>query len=330
MWERTKTNLRLTFDVFVAAGKEFGANKASRMAAAIAYRTMFALAPLFLLAVTISGLVLGSRDAAQFELLFRIEEVAGPQVREAVRTFIRSVEVSGGTVAIVGFALLVWTASSLFIEIQSDLNDIFHVPQEKVRGVMGFVRKRLLGFLWVVGIGVALIAVWLLNAIWRYLGDVILPAGAEDLHALVGWLTPLVSVILLPFLFGLFFQTMVAVKVRWRAIWWGAFFTSVAFLAAAYAVSLYFAWDRDTPASQVAASLFVILLLTFVLSAVFLFGAEVTKVYNDYLDNGDVQSPREREAHRPTMVVSEPESSVSLSALFAFLAGWFVGWRRRS
>lgn len=330
MWDRTKTNLRLTFDVFKAAGKEFGVDRASRMAAAVAYRTMFALAPLFLLAVAISALVLGSRDAAQFELLLRIEEVAGPQVREAVRTFIRSVEVSGGTAVSVGLALLVWTASSLFMEIQSDLNDIFHVPQEKVRGVMGFVRKRLLGFLWVVGIGVALIAVWLLNAIWRYLGDVILPPGAEDLHTLVGWLTPLVSVILLPFLLGIFFQTMVAVKVRWRAIWWGAFFTSVAFLAAAYAVGLYFAWDSETPASQVAASLFVILLLAFVLSAVFLFGAEVTKVYNDYLDNGDVQSPSERESGHPAMVVSEPESSVSLSALLAFLAGWLVGWRRRS
>ncbi|HUG09162.1 MAG TPA: YihY/virulence factor BrkB family protein [Acidimicrobiia bacterium] len=329
MWNKTKANLRLTYDVFVAAGKEFAAVRGSRMAAAVAYRTMFALAPLFLLAVSIAGTVLGSRDAARFEILFRVEELAGPQVRSALSTFLQSVEVSRDSAVILGAALLFWTASSLFMEIQTDLNDIFDVPQERVRGVMGFIRKRTLGVLWVLGIGVALIAVWLVNAVWRYFGDSILPAGAEHLHSLVGWLTPLVSVILLPLLLGLFFQTMVAVKVRWRAIWWGSFFTSVAFLAAAYVVSLYFAWDSETSASQVAASLFVILLLAFVLAAVFLFGAEVTKVYDDYLDNGDVKTPSERNAYRPEIVVSEPERSVTLAAVFAFFAGWLVGWRRR-
>lgn len=330
MWTKTKANLKLTYDVFVAAAKEFGSDRASRMAAAVAYRTMFALAPLFLLAVSIAGSVLGSRDAARFEMLWRVEEIAGPQVREALSTFLRSVEVSGGSAAILGVALLFWTSSSLFMEIQSNLNDIFDVPEETARGVAGFVRKRILGVLWVLGIGVALIAVWLVNAVWRYLGDAVLPPGAEHLHTLLGWLTPLVSVLLLPLLLGLFFQTMVAVKVRWRAIWWGSFFTSVAFLAAAYGVSLYFAWDSDTSASQVAASLFVILLLAFVLAAVFLFGAEVTKVYKDYLDNGDVKTPTERNAYRPEVVVSEPDRSLSLAALFAFFAGWFVGWRRRS
>lgn len=329
MWERIRARLRLTYEVLVAAGKEFGADRAARMAAAVAYRTMFALAPLFLLAVSIAGTVLGSRDAARFEILFRVEELAGPRVREALNTFLQSVEVSGGTAAVVGVALLVWTASSLFMEIQTDLNDIFDVPQQRVRGVMGFIRKRVIGFLWVLGIGVALVAVWLVNVVWRYLGDLVLPADAADLHSLVGWLTPLVSVVVLPLLLGLFFQTMIAVRVRWRSIWWGSFFTSVAFLAAAYGVSLYFAWDSDTSASQVAASLFVILLLAFVLAAVFLFGAEVTKVYDDYLGNGDVQSPSERSPERPEVVVSEPEPSVSLATVLAFLAGWFIGWRRR-
>lgn len=329
MWDRTKSNLRLTYDVFVASAKEFGADRANRMAAAISYRSMFALAPLLLLAVTVAGLVLGSRDAARFEILFRVEELAGPQVREALTTFLESVEVSGSTAAILGVVLLFWTASSLFMEIQSDLNDIFDVPQEKMRGIMGFIRKRILGVLWVLGIGVALIAVWLVNAIWRYLGDVILPEDIEHLHTLLGWLTPLVSVILLPILLGLFFQTMVVVKVRWRAIWWGSFFTSVTFLAAAYIASLYFAWDSETSFSQVAASLFVILLLTFVMAAVFLFGAEVTKVYDDYLGNGDVMTPTERNAYRPEIVVAEPQRSAPLAAVFAFLAGLFVGWRRR-
>jgi membrane protein len=330
MWQRVRANLNLTYEVFLASGKEFGADRVSRMAAAVAYRAMFATAPLFLLAVWVAGFFLGD-DEARSEILARVGEIAGADVEAALETFLRSVQVSGDTAAVLGVGLLVWTASSLFIEIQTDLNDIFHVPQEKIVGFMGFVRKRVLGFLWVFGVGVALIAVWLMNAVWRFLGHEILPPDAENLHLVIGLLTPLISVILLPVVLGVFIQTMSAVKVRWRAVWWGSFFTSVAFLVAAYGIGLYFAWDRDTSAPQVAASIFVILLLAFVLSTVFLFGAEVTKVHNDYLVKGDVMTPQARlaAARAPEVVVSEPDRSLPLAAVFAFFSGLFVGWWRR-
>lgn len=330
MFDRPKELARTAFEVFKAAGKEFGNDKVSRMAAAVAYRAMFATAPLFLLAVWIFGLVVGGDDLARAEILSRVSTIAGEGVETALETFLTSVTTSGTTAAVVGIALLFWTASSLFMEIQTDLSDIFHVPDEKVEGVMGFIRRRTLGFLWVLGVGFAFIAVWMMNAVWRFFGDQILPSNWVYLHDVIGWLTPLVSVILLPLILGLFVQTMTAVKVRWRAVWWGSFFTSIAFLAAAYGIGLYFSWNQDTPASQVAASIFVILLLVFVLSTVFLFGAEVTKVYNDYLREGDVRTPAERAmVGPPEVVVSEPDRSLPVAALFAFLGGLFVGWRRR-
>jgi len=328
MWNKVVARAKLTYQVFFAAAKEFGDDRGSRMASAIAYRVMFALAPMFLLAVSILGIFLGSNEAAQLEINQRVTELAGSAVADALQTFLVSVEVSGSTAAIVGTILLFWTSSSLFIEIQGNLNDIFHVPQERVSGVMGFIRKRTLGFLWVIGVGVALIAIWVINAMWRFFGDEILPPGAERVHFFVGLLTPIVSVILLPLLLGLFFQTMSAVKLRWRAIWWGSFFTSLSFLAAAYGTGLYFSWDSDTSASQVAASIFVILLLAFVLASVFIFGAEVTKVYNDYLMGGRVAPPGDRTVEISEPVVAEPPS-VASSTLVAFLAGLAVGWRRR-
>jgi membrane protein len=330
MWEKAKSNLKLTYDILFAAGKEFGNDKVSRMAAAVAYRAMFTTAPLFLLAVTIAGMFLGNTEA-EAQISSAIERFAGAALSRALETFLGSVEVTGDTAAVLGLALLLWTSSSLFIELQTDLNDIFHVPDEKIVGVMGFIRKRLLGFLGVVGVGMGLIAVWLVNALWRFLGDELLPPDAENLHFVIGLLAPLVSVVLLPVILGLFFQALTAAKVRWRAIWWGSFLTAVGFLAAAYGVGLYFAWDTDTTAPQVAASIFVILLLAFVLSTVFFYGAEVTKVYHDYLVMGDVIPPalRAARARAPEVVVSEPERSLPLAALFAFLGGLFVGWRRR-
>lgn len=329
MWQRVKANLKLTYDIFFAAGKEFGNDKVSRMAAAVAYRAMFATAPLFLLAVAILGAVVGGNEAAQEQILIPVENVAGTEVGGALDRFLDAVAEQGSTAAVLGTALLVWTASSLFIELQSDLNDIFHVPDEKIEGVLGFIRKRTIGMLWVLGVGVAFVALWLINAVWSYLGDEILPAEWVYLHAVIAWLTPLVSVILLPVVLGLFFQTMSAVKVRWRAVWWGSLFTSVASLAAAYGIGLYFTFSPDTSPSQVAGSIVVVILLVFVLSTVFFFGAEVTKVYDDYLEHGDVKTPSRRVAYAPEVVVSEPDRSLPLAALFAFLGGLFVGWRRK-
>lgn len=330
MLDMIKTRATTTYEVFRAAAKEYGEDRVGRMSAAVAYRSIFALAPLFLVAVFVFGLVLGNNEAAETEILDAVAQFAGADVADAVKTVLGSVEASGNTAGVVGFALLLWTASSLFMELQNDLNDIFHVPYERTTGVIAFIRKRGIGFLFALGLGVVLIGVWGLNLVWNLLEGVF-PADFEPIHQLISVLTPLVSLVVLPFVIALAFQVLSRVKVRWRAVWWGSFFTSVAFLSAAYGTGLYFRFGGSS-AATVAGSIFIILLLAFVLSAVFLFGAEVTKVYNDYLENGDVVRPNERMARDsgPEATIGEPEPSVPLAAVFAFLGGLFLGWRRRS
>lgn len=330
MLETIKKRARTAYEVIKAAGKEYGEDRVSRMSAAVAYRAIFALAPLLLVAVFIFGLVLGSDATAQTQILDAVEQFAGEEVRKAVSDVLVSVESTGNAAGVVGFALLLWTASSLFMELQNDLNDIFHVPYEQTTGIVAFVRKRGIGFLFALGLGFLLIAVWLLNLLWSFLEGVF-PADFEPVHRIIGVLAPIVSLVVLPFVVALAFQVLSRVKVRWRAVWWGSFFTAAAFLLAAYGTGLYFSYS-GTSAAGVAGSIFIILLLAFVLSAVFLFGAEVTKVYNDYLENGDVVRPNEREGQLSDSgaVVAEPEPSVPLAAVLAFLGGLFVGWRRRS
>ena len=328
MWEKTKSTASNAFEILKAAGKEYGEDRVARMAAAVAYRSIFALAPLILLAVGVFGLVLGSDAGARAEILEAVEQFAGDDVREAMVTVLDAVQTGGDTASIVGLGLLLWTGSSLFMELQNDLNDIFHVPRGKTKGPIGFIKKRGLGFLFSVGLGLLLVSVVLLNSIWQFLGG-LFPESFEPIHQLITILTPLISLVILPLVMALTFQVLSRVKVRWRAVWWGSFFTSVAFLAAAYGASFYFRIGGPS-ATTVAGSIFVILLLAFILSAVYLFGAEVTKVYNDYLEKGDIKPPAERGEGQesPDVVVHEPKQPLPLAALFAFLGGLFVGWRR--
>ena len=96
---------------------------------------------------------------------------------------------STGTAYLIGGILLIWTASSLFLEMQRDLNDIFEVPLEEVAGIVAMVRRRGIGFLWVLGLGFLLVATWLINAIWGFVSS-LLPGTLEVIDDLVTVLTP--------------------------------------------------------------------------------------------------------------------------------------------
>ncbi|HZD24026.1 MAG TPA: YihY/virulence factor BrkB family protein [Acidimicrobiia bacterium] len=285
MLSRLKSGAVFSYEILRTAARQYGEDRAARMAAAVSYRAIFAVAPLLLVAVFVFGRILGGSGTAESEILSAVERFAGQEVEDAVRTILRPVQESGSAAGVAGFVLLLWTASSLFMEVQNDLNDIFGVPYEHTTGVVAFIRKRGLGFLAALGLGIVLIAVWMINSVWQFLGGVF-PESFEPVHRLIGLLAPLVSVVVLPFVLGLTFQVLCRAKVRWRAIWWGAFWTSIAFLAAAYGISLYFDLSQ-TNAATLVGSAFVILLLAFVLSSVYLFGAEVTKVFHIYLETGE-------------------------------------------
>lgn len=226
------------------------------------------------------GWVVGDSEVARERILESIAHLIGPGVADAIDSFMISAAETGGVAAIVGFLLFIWTASTLFIEIQNGLNDIFSVPYEETSGVIGFLRKRGIGSLWAIGLGLLTVAVWLLNAIWGWLADLIVP-DFEPLQILVGWLTPLVSLVLFPAIFALSFKTMVVVPISWRAAWNGGLFTALVFVGAALGARIYFAWDSETSASQVAGAVFVVLLLAYFLSSAFLIGAHMTRIFND-------------------------------------------------
>ncbi len=326
-WARTPA------EILYGASKSYGRDRAGRMSAAIAYRTVFALAPILIIAISVAGWVLGSSELAQAELLAGIESIAGPEVAEAMASFLASAVSSANTAAVIGFVLLLWTASSLFIELQHDLNDIFGVPYEKVRGLVALVRKRGMGFVWVFGLGLLMIAILLVNTVWGII-DSLLPANLKGLDGVVTVLAPIISLTLLPFVFGLIFKTLTVAPLPWKAAWGGGLFTAVVFTIAAWGIGLYFQVVGPTTALGFAGSLVVVLFLAYMLSAVFLFGAEVTNTATERMEMAEQEARRAMSAARlqipvdPLVVVAEPPRALPAAAIFAFFGGMLVGWRK--
>jgi len=314
-------------ELLADAAQKYGRDRASRMAAAIAYRTVFALAPLLMIAVAVLGSFLGSRAEAQQEIVEGIESVVGPEVAQIVNDILTSALGSTGTAYLIGGILLLWTASSLFLEMQRDLNDIFDVPHKEVTGVVAMVRLRGIGFLWVLGLGFLLVITWLINAILGFLTN-LLPGTFDAVDDLITVLTPLASVILLPLVFALIFKTMTVAAIPWRPAWVGGAFTAVVFLIAAYGVGVYFEIAGPTTALGFAGSFVVVLFLAYFLAMVFLYGAEVTKAYIDRMEAAEAQ-PASRPLYTdPQVVVAEPPAGIPQAAFLAFVAGLIAGWRR--
>lgn len=270
------------YGVLADSVRSYGRDRTGRIAAALAYRTMFAIAPLLIVATGVFGLIVGDPERARRLVLDVLGRLVGPEVAEAVQALVVSAVATSDTTALIGFVLFAWASSSLFMDLQVGLNDIFGVSQERTAGWRAFLRRRLVAIAWSVSIGILLVTAWLANAAGGWIAGLLPDAlGVAKTLILVGG--RLVAFAVFPLVFALMYRTMTRARLHRRAVWVGGVVTSLAFVLTALGAGIYFSWDRQTSAGQVAGSVVVLLLASYFLASALLFGAQVTKAYHDRL-----------------------------------------------
>jgi membrane protein len=246
-----------------------------QMGSALAYYTVFSLAPLVLIAISLAGLFFGEK-AAQGQIATQIESAVGPTVAAAIETTLQSARdsASSTTASIIGVVILLFGASGVFVQLQSSLNAIWEVPTQKSGGLWGFFRTRLLSFAMVLGIGflllVSLIVSTALSAINGYL--------APGQTAFYQILNQVISFGFITVLFALIFKYLPDCPVDWSNVWMGAAVTALLFVLGKYLIGLYLAKGGPASAYGAAGSLVVILLWVYYASQILLFGAAFTRV----------------------------------------------------
>jgi membrane protein len=362
--ERNKAGIGLVWPILKAAAREFAEDKAGRQAAALAYYTLFSLVPLLFVAVAVTALTLGpSREALPLDpvtgdvncalatdspligssdrpldrLVSQLDEVAGEAVTDPVRVIICQAREHAGTSLSIGLAVAAFAASAIFLQVQGVLNWIFHAPEEKVRGVMAIVRKRLVALAAAIALSILVIVpVGAVGAI-RFLLDLI-PIGSEWLSIPVSLVVPGVSLVMLMGTVALTFRALTQARIPWRAARRGGVATALLGLVAAFGVGRYLGSIGSGSATFGVLGGIAILLFFFNLMwAVYLYGAEVTKVYADYLEFGDVLPPFERAESRFAQAVAdavnteteEKSPGTASASLLAFVVGWLLGKRKR-
>lgn len=253
---------------------------AQSMGAALAFYTIFSVAPLLLIVIAVAGAVFGE-EAARGEIYVQLHGMLGTTGARAVQGLLESARRPADNVpaAVFGVALLFVAATSVFAELQDSLNRIWRVPKRPAHsGLWAIVRARLLSFGMILGIGFLLIVSLAFSAAMRALSRWWDPQSQSWLSFSGASETGL-SLLLVTVVFAMIYKAMPRADIHWRDVWVGAGVTSVLFVAGKFLIGLYIGRSGITSAFGAAASLIVVLLWVYYSAQIFLFGAEFTWAY---------------------------------------------------
>ena len=253
---------------------------APSMGAALSYYTVFSLAPMLLIVISVAGLVFGD-EAARGEIFGQLRGLMGVDAAKTIEDLLTSVSEpkEGVAATTIGIVLLLIGATSVFGELQDALDRIWRAPaRDRSGGLLGLVRARLLSFGMILGVAFLLIVSLVLSA-------VVAALGRWWSGAFGGWEVLAQSVnIVLGFLvttggFAMIYKLMPRVKVQWRDVWLGATVTALLFTIGRVLIGVYIGKSGIASGFGAAASLIVILIWVYYSAQIFLLGAEFTWIY---------------------------------------------------
>ena len=267
--------LRQTPRLLKLAFKGWRADNCLSMGAALAFYSLLSMAPLLVLVITLAGIFIG-RDQAHDLLLTQMSGLLGDAGGQGVRTLLESGsrEDKGLLQTLVSFGLLVVGATTVFGELQDDLNRIWKAKADAKSGVWAQVRKRLLSFGLIVVIGFLLLTSLAVSAAVSFMGAQL---GGNELVARV--LESLASLAVMTFLFGLTFKVLPSQRPAWRDVLLGAFITALFFSIGKYLIGLYIGKSAIASDFGAAGTVVVVIVWVYYSSQTFFLGAEFTRAY---------------------------------------------------
>ncbi|MFB2875663.1 YihY/virulence factor BrkB family protein [Floridanema aerugineum] len=274
-----RLNLRTIWQLLKQTFDEWNEDKASRLAAALAYYTIFSIAPLLVIVIAIAGLVFGE-EAARGEIVAQIQGLVGRSGAEVIETAIQNANqpATGSIASIISIGALLFGAIGVFAQLQDALNTIWEVQPKPGRPVKGFVRRNVLSFTMVLGIGflllVSLIISATLSAISSYFSHLV--PGFDVLWQVVNFL---ISFGITSFLFAMIFKFLPNVQITWGDVWIGAIITSLLFSIGRFLLGWYLGKGSFGSTYGAAGSLIIILAWVYYAAQILFFGAEFTQVY---------------------------------------------------
>lgn len=270
---------RQVVHVMRCAVTEWLAHRASSKGAALAFYTLFSLAPILVLVIAIAGFFYGT-DAAQGQLLDELRGLVGKQGAETIQAILAGArnKESGKLATIIATALLLVGATSAFAELKDSLDEIWNVPPPKDATWWDTVRTRLLSFGLILTLGLLLMFTLVVSAalsvLENYLGGV-----WHSATIVLGWVASGISFLVIAVMFGAIYKLLPRVKLSWRDVTIGALGTAIMFTLGKFAIGLYIGNSGTASSFGAAGSLIALLLWVYYSAQIFFLGAEFARQY---------------------------------------------------
>jgi len=292
---------------------EWSNDKGGRLGAALSYYTVFSIAPLLLLVISIAGLVFG-RQAAEGSLFGQLAGVVGPDAAHLIQAAVTKANHTKGGIlgTVIGVVALLVGATGVVIELQGALDTVWKVEPKPNGGIRGLIRTRLLSVAMILSLGFLLLVSLVVSAALSALSGW-LRAVFGDVAVLSWVIDAVVALAVIATMIALIYKILPDARVAWRDVWVGAIATAILFMAGKYAIGLYIGKASVGSAFGAAGSLAVLLVWIYYSAQIILLGAEFTRVYANRFGEKVRPSPQAIPARSSAAWRPRPRSSAPVS-----------------
>jgi membrane protein len=266
-------------EVMGAAFSEWVRHRAASKGAALAFYTLFSIAPILVLVIAIAGFFYGA-EAAQGQLLGELRGLMGAKGAEAVQLVLAGArnKESGKLATLLATALLVFGATSVFAELKDSLDEIWDVPPLKDASWWDTVRTRLLSFGLILVLGFLLMVSLVVSAALAVL-EHYLSGLWQQATVLLGWLASAISFLVIATLFGVIYKLLPRIALSWHDVTIGALGTAAMFTLGKFLIGLYIGNSGVASSFGAAGSMIALLLWVYYSAQIFFLGAEFARQY---------------------------------------------------
>jgi membrane protein len=281
---KLKSKIIIAFDILKDSFQGFIDNRALKLSASLSYYTLFSLAPLLLLMISLASIFLG-KEAIQGQVFGEINGLIGNEAAAQIQDVIKNTTLSGKTTfsIIIGSITLLIGATSVFGEIQDSINIIWKLKAKPKRGWLKWIKDRLLSSSLIAGLSFLLIVSLMVNGVLLAINDWLKNYFPDVILIVFEVINVLISFAVITILFSVIFKVLPDAKIKWKDVKIGAFFTACLFMLGRFLIGIYIDVSGTGSAYGAAGSLIVILVWVYYTAAILYFGAQFTKTYTEYI-----------------------------------------------
>jgi membrane protein len=267
------------YQVLRAAVMDWIDHRASSKGAALAFYTLFSLAPILVLVIAVAGFFYGA-EAAQGQLLNELRGLVGAQGADTIQAILAGAQnkETGMFATIVATLLLIVGATTVFSELKDSLDEIWNLPAPSNGGIWNLIRTRLLSFGVILVLGFLLMVSLVISAATT-VAEKFISGMWQDAAVVMGWIASGLGFLVIATLFGVIYKLLPRVKLSWKDVAIGALGTAAMFTLGKFGIGLYIGNSGTTDSFGAAGSLIALLLWVYYSAQIFFLGAEFARQY---------------------------------------------------